>query len=147
MAHLGFGLPWALALKHAVPERTVVNVTGDGAFGFTMQELDTARRHGLNVITVLHDNAEFGVIRTGQEANGFVLGASLAGTDYVAIAQAFGCYGERVIRPQDIKPALGRARASGLPAVIDVQTFFDPHPSMGDFRAAQLPPLPLGSAQ
>lgn len=146
MAHLGFGLPWALALKHAHPERTVVNITGDGAFGFTLQELDTARRYGLNVITVLHDNAEFGIIRTGQEAHGFVLGANLEGTDYVAIARAFGCHGERVALPEEVGPALDRAAASGLPAVVDVQTFFDPHPTMGDFRAAQLPPRQPGDA-
>ena len=146
MAHLGFGLPWALALKHSHPERTVVNITGDGAFGFTLQELDTARRYGLNVITVLHDNAEFGVIRTGQQAHGFVLGAALEETDYVAIAQAFGCHAERVRRPEDIRPALERAVASGRPAVIDVETFFEPHPSMGDFRAAQLPRRRPGTA-
>lgn len=139
MAHLGFGLPWTLALKHTHPERTVVNITGDGAFGFTLQELDTARRHGLNVITVLHDNAEFGVIRSGQEAHGFELGAALEGTDYVAIAEAFGCHGERVSRPEDIGPALDRAAACGRPAVVDVRTFFEPHPSMGNFRNAQLP--------
>ena len=47
MGHLGFGIPAALALKARHPDRAVVNVTGDGAFGFTMPELDTARRYGL----------------------------------------------------------------------------------------------------
>ena len=44
MSHLGFGLPYALALQFAHPDRPVVNITGDGSFGFTLQELDTARR-------------------------------------------------------------------------------------------------------
>jgi acetolactate synthase-1/2/3 large subunit len=69
MAHLGFG-SHALALQAAHPGRTVVNVTGDGALGFTLAELDTARRHGLPVVTVIHDNAAWGVIRFGQARAG-----------------------------------------------------------------------------
>ena len=68
MAHLGFGLPYALALQAAFPERRVVNITGDGAFGFTLPELDTARRLGLPVVTVIHDNAAWGVIRSARNA-------------------------------------------------------------------------------
>ena len=96
MAHLGFGLPYALALQAAHPGRPVVNVTGDGAFGFTLAELDTARRLGLPVVTVIHDNAAWGVIRFGQERAGFELDTALEGTDYAAVARAFGCHGERV---------------------------------------------------
>jgi acetolactate synthase-1/2/3 large subunit len=135
MAHLGFGLPYALALQLAFPRRTVVNVTGDGAFGFTLAELDTARRHGLPVVTVIHDNAAWGVIRFGQERAGFEVGTGLEGTDYAAIARAFGCHGERVDDVADVRPALDRALASGLPAVVDVSTRFVPHPSLPHFAA------------
>jgi thiamine pyrophosphate-dependent acetolactate synthase large subunit-like protein len=139
MAHLGFGLPWALALKRQRPERTVVNITGDGSFGFTIQELDTLRRYGVNVITVLHDNAAFGIIRAMQQAAGYEMGGHLQGTDYVAIARGFGCHAERVRRPEEIKPALDRAAASGLPAVVDVETFFEYHPSLAAFRSSSSP--------
>jgi thiamine pyrophosphate-dependent acetolactate synthase large subunit-like protein len=135
MAHLGFGLPYALALQAASPGRTVVNVTGDGAFGFTLAELDTARRLGLPVLTVIHDNAAWGVIRFGQERSGFELGTELGGTDYAAVARAFGCHGERVTELVEVGPALDRARASGLPAVVDVVTRFVPHPSLPRFAA------------
>jgi thiamine pyrophosphate-dependent acetolactate synthase large subunit-like protein len=140
MAHLGFGTPYALALKHAFPERTVVNTIGDGSFGFTIQELDTARRYGLDAIHVLHDNAAFGIIRAGQEANGFELGGDLVGTDYVAIGRSFGCHAERVTRREEIKPALDRAAASGLPAVVDVEVCFEPYPSLDAFRRMAMPP-------
>jgi acetolactate synthase-1/2/3 large subunit len=140
MAHLGFGTPYALALKHAFPERTVVNTIGDGSFGFTIQELDTARRYGLNAIHVLHDNSAFGIIRAGQEANGFELGGDLVGTDYVAIAQAFGCHAERVTKREEIRPALDRAAASGKPAVVDVEVAFEPYPSLDAFRRMAMPP-------
>jgi thiamine pyrophosphate-dependent acetolactate synthase large subunit-like protein len=95
MAHLGFGLPHALALSRILPGRPVVNITGDGAFGFTLSELDTARRYGLAAINVIHNNEAWGVIRLGQARQEFELGTDLSGSDYAAIARAFGCHGRR----------------------------------------------------
>ncbi|MBP6902830.1 MAG: thiamine pyrophosphate-binding protein [Burkholderiaceae bacterium] len=135
MSQLGFGLPYALALKRLHPERPVFNLTGDGSFGFTLQELDTARREGLAVVTVVHNNAAWGVIRAGQHKAGFEFGSGLAGTDHAAIARGFGCHGETVSRPEDLAPALQRALASGLPAVLDCITRFEPHPCMPAFGA------------
>ena len=139
MAHLGFGLPYALALQAAFPGRTVVNVTGDGAFGFTLAELDTARRNRLPVVTVIHDNAAWGVIRFGQQRSGFDLDTALTGTDYAAVARAFGCHGEWVTEAEQIRPALDRAVASGLPAVVDVRVRFVPHPALARFAAMGRP--------
>ena len=136
MAHLGFGLPAAIALARAYPDRTSFCITGDGAFGFTIQELDTARRYGAKVITIIHNNQAWGVIRAGQRAHGFDFGTDLSGTDYAAIARAFGCYGERVDRVDQIGPALERAADSNLPAVIDAQVDFLPHPMAGTFGAS-----------
>lgn len=134
MAHLGFGLPWALALQWLHPGRTVVNLTGDGAFGFTLQELDTARRLQLPVLNIVHNNESWGVIRQGQRAAlDFEFHTSLAGTDYAAIARGFGCHGERVDDAREIPAAIERARASGLPAVLDCRTRFVPHPAAPAF--------------
>jgi acyl-CoA reductase-like NAD-dependent aldehyde dehydrogenase/thiamine pyrophosphate-dependent acetolactate synthase large subunit-like protein len=134
MSHLGFGLPYAIALKRLEPSRPVVNITGDGAFGFTLQELDTARRLKLPVVTIIHNNAAWGIIRAGQRAQlDFELGTSLDGTDYAAIARGFGCHGEVVERAEDVAAALDRAWASGLPAVLDCRTKFLPHPAMPAF--------------
>jgi acyl-CoA reductase-like NAD-dependent aldehyde dehydrogenase len=131
MSHLGFGLPYALALKLQQPHKAVVNITGDGSFGFTLNELDTARRHQLPVINIIHNNAAWGIIRAGQRmAHDFELGTALEDTDYAAIARGFGCFGEVVTRADDIAPALERALASGLPAVLDCRTKFIPHPAM-----------------
>jgi len=135
LAQLGFGTPYALALKAAAPERSVVNVTGDGSFGFTIQELDTARRSGLNVVVVIHNNEAWGVIREGQRKAGFEFGTSLAGTDYAAIARGFGCHGERVEHPRDFAAAFERALAAGKPAVLDCRVAFVPHPSFQHFGA------------
>ena len=136
MSQLGFGLPYALALTLQYPLRRVVNITGDGAFGFTLNELDTARRHDLRVINIIHNNAAWGIIRAGQKAQfDFELGTSLDGTDYAAVARGFGCHGEVVTRAQDIAGAIERAVASGLPAVLDCRTRFVPHPAMPMFGA------------
>lgn len=136
MGHLGFGIPYALALKGRFPERAVVNITGDGAFGFTVAELDTARRLGLAAVHVIHDNSAWGVIALGQRKAGFTLDTDLEGTDYVAIAEAFGCHAERITRPDEVAGALERALASGRPAVIDARTRLVPHPGLPRFGAA-----------
>ena len=134
MAQLGFGLPYALSLQLQHPDKPIFNITGDGAFGFTLQELDTARRYELPVINLIHNNAAWGVIRAGQKAQfDFELGTSLADTDYAAIARGFGCFGETARQAADIGPALKRALASGVPAVIDCHTRFVPHPCMPMF--------------
>jgi acetolactate synthase-1/2/3 large subunit len=134
MSQLGFGLPYALSLQLQHPGRPVINITGDGAFGFTLQELDTARRYRLPVVNIIHNNAAWGIIRAGQRAQyGFELGTSLDGTDYAAIARGFGGLGETVTEPHELEPALERALASGLPSVIDCATSFVPHPCLPAF--------------
>lgn len=130
MSHLGFGLPYAIALQLQQPERPVLNITGDGSFGFTLNELDTARRYRTPVVTVIHNNAAWGIIRQGQKMQlGFEFATSLEGTDYAAIARGFGCHGETVARAEEVAPAMARAFASGLPAVLDCRTRFVPHPA------------------
>jgi acetolactate synthase-1/2/3 large subunit len=136
MSQLGFGLPFALALQRLHPQRPVVNITGDGSFGFTLQELDTARREGLPVVTIVHNNEAWGVIRAGQRAGlGFEFGTSLGGTDHAAIARGFGCVGETVERADELNDALQRALQSGRPAVLDCRTRFVPHPCMAAFAS------------
>jgi thiamine pyrophosphate-dependent acetolactate synthase large subunit-like protein len=134
MCQLGFGLPYALSLQVQNPASPVVNITGDGSFGFTVQELDTAQRYRLPVITIVHNNAAWGIIRAGQRAQlDFELGTGLEGTDYAAIARGFGCFGETVSMVDDLAPALRRAFESGMPAVLDCHTRFVPHPCLKAF--------------
>lgn len=136
MSHLGFGLPYGIALQLQAPDRPVLNITGDGSFGFTLNELDTARRAGAPVVTVIHNNEAWGIIRSGQKAQlGFEFGTGLEGTDYAGIARGFGCFGERIEHADDIAPAMARAFASGLPAVLDCRTRFVPHPASPMFGA------------
>lgn len=133
MGHLGFGMPYANALAIACPGRRVLTITGDGAFGFSVAELDTARRLGLRTITVIHNNALWGVISLAQRHAGFSLGTDLSGTDYAAVANGFGCLGIRVDDLHELPAAYEKALSSPLPAVLDVAVRFEPHPMMPAF--------------
>jgi acetolactate synthase-1/2/3 large subunit len=146
MCQLGFGTPYAVALKLLHPDRPVFNICGDGAFGFTLQELDTARRYGLPIINIIHNNASWGVIRMGQQKSyNFNFGTDLEGIDYADVARGFGCHGESVNTVEEIKPALERAFASGLPSVIDCRVRFEAHPSMPYFARMNAFGFPKGT--
>ena len=123
MGFLGIGQGFAIGAQIAEPQRRVLQVTGDGAYGFHLAELDTMVRHGLPVVTVVLNNACWGMSIHGQEA---VYGAGndvivrLADTDYHEVARALGGYGERVTEIGEVRAAVQRAFDSGLPACVNV---------------------------
>jgi acetolactate synthase-1/2/3 large subunit len=119
---MGYGLPAAIAAKLVHPDRDVVCVAGDGDFLMTAQELATARQAGAPVVVVVLDNGMYGTIRMHQERRfpGRVSGTDLENPDFVALARAFGAYGERVERTADVPAALDRALAAGTAAVLHV---------------------------
>jgi acetolactate synthase-1/2/3 large subunit len=127
--HLGVGIPYAMAAKLAHPKRQVALLSGDGSFGFSLMELDTAIRHKIPIVCVVANDGGWGQIRRGQ-INKYgrerVIGSQLGWRPYHKIVEAMGGYGEIVERTEDVKGAVERAFASGLPACINVKT--DPEP-------------------
>ncbi|MBA7663080.1 Acetolactate synthase large subunit IlvG [subsurface metagenome] len=123
MGQLGVGIPFAIGAKFAHPDKPIVNISGDGSFLFNVQDLDTAVRYKLPIITIIGNNSCWGMIKSGQKYNWGkrYYGTEIEGTDYAQIAKGFGCYAETVEDPNEIQPALQRAIDSGLPAVIDVK--------------------------
>jgi acetolactate synthase-1/2/3 large subunit len=121
---LGSGLGYALAAKLARPERQVVLLLGDGAFGFSGMELDTLARHGVAVVGVMGNNGIWALEKHPMEAlYGYSVAADLRPeTRYDVVAEALGCRGELVSRPDELRPALERAFASGDPTLINVLT-------------------------
>ncbi len=119
---MGYGLPAAIAAKLVHPDRDVVCLAGDGDFLMTAQELATARQAGAPVVVVVLDNGMYGTIRMHQERRfpGRVSGTDLQNPDFVALARAFGAYGERVERTADAPAALDRALGAGTAAVLHV---------------------------
>ena len=118
---LGVGTPYGIAASLLYPERQVVVVSGDGAFGINAMEIDTARRHGAKTVFVIANNAAWNIERVDQEMNydGRVVGTTLAWSDYAAMARAFDLHGERVSDPARLRGALEDAFANA-PALIDV---------------------------
>jgi acetolactate synthase-1/2/3 large subunit len=121
--HLGTGLPYALGAKLAAPERPVYLISGDGAMGFNIQELETARRYDLPVTIVVMCDQGWGMERSSQafaQIGGLVECDLYEGTRYDRVAEGFGCHGERVDDLGDLRPALERAQESGKPALVQV---------------------------
>lgn len=120
--HLGTGLPYAIGAKLAAPEKMVYCVTGDSAFGFNIQELETAVRNQLPVIMIVAVDGAYGMEKSaqlrqfGREAEWF--GHDHAPVRYDQVGEAMGCHGEYVETADEILPALKRSVASGKPAVI-----------------------------
>ena len=113
---MGVGLPFGLGAKLARPDEQVVVLHGDGSMGLNAMELDTAVRHRINVLTIVSNNGGW----TASDRR--KAGRDLGYTRFDLVAKALGCHGEHVERPDDIRPALGRAAESGKPAVVNVVT-------------------------
>jgi acetolactate synthase-1/2/3 large subunit len=120
--HLGAGLPFAIGAKLANPDRQVYLITGDGAFMLHLHELETAARRKAPIVAVICNDRRWGMIAGVQHLlfeNRFI-GVDFTDVRYDKIAEAMGCYGERVEDPEELRPALKRAVASKKPAVLDV---------------------------
>jgi acetolactate synthase-1/2/3 large subunit len=117
---IGVGTPFGIAASLALPERTVVVATGDGAFGFNAMEIDTAVRHKAPVLIVVANNGAWAIeVRDQLETHGKVVGTQLQFADHAAMARAFGMHGERVTSADDLTAAIQRALAN-RPALLDV---------------------------
>ena len=119
---LGSGPAYAMAAKLARPDRQVMLLSGDGAFGFSAMEFDTMVRHRIPVVCVVGNNGIWALEKHPmQNMLGMSIAADLAPhTRYDEVVEALGGYGELVERPEEIRPALERAFASGLPACVNV---------------------------
>ena len=126
---LGWGLPGAIGVKCAAPDRPVVCFTGDGGLWYHIGELETAVRYNIPVVTVVNNNRGLLQNKRGDDrgyAN--VDGADSSelwqfnNVDLAKVAESMGALGIRVDRPGDIQSALEQALASGRPAVVDVVT-------------------------
>ena len=121
---LGSGPGYALAAKLARPDRQVVLLQGDGAFGFSGMEWDTLVRHGVHVVSVIGNNGIWALEKHPMEMlYGYSVVADLRpGTRYDEVVRALGGHGEIVSTPAQLQPALRRAFDSGLPAVVNTLT-------------------------
>jgi len=121
---LGAGPGQAIGAKVAHPDRQVCLLLGDGAFGFAGMEFDTMSRHGLGVVGVMGNN---GIWALEHHPMKFLYGYSVAAelqpeTRYDQLVESLGCDGILVRDPEELRPALERAFASGRPTLVNVLT-------------------------
>ncbi|QUT06981.1 thiamine pyrophosphate-binding protein [Sphingobium phenoxybenzoativorans] len=120
---LGWSYPAALGAKCAQPNRPVVCLTGDGAFLYHMSEMETARRYGINTVTIVSNNNGF-----SQEKPIWIDNPDydhhwrFSPVNYAEAAQAFGCKAYRVERPEDLAPILRSVFRDDAPVIIEVMT-------------------------
>jgi acetolactate synthase-1/2/3 large subunit len=120
----GYGLPAAIAAKIQHPESTVVCFAGDGCFMMYPQELATAIQFGAAIMVIVVNNGMLGTIRMHQEREypGRISATNLVNPDFVAFAQSFGAFAERVEKDEEFGPAFERAKSSGKVALLELCT-------------------------
>jgi acetolactate synthase-1/2/3 large subunit len=122
---LGYGLGLAMGAKLAMPDKLCINVWGDAAIGFTGMDFETAVRERIPIMSVLLNNfsmaIELHIMKVSTEK---YRSTDISG-DYAAMARAFGGYGERVTKPEDIIPAIKRGieqTKKGVPVLLEFIT-------------------------
>ena len=119
---MGYGFPAAIGAQIAYPERTVIDIAGDGSFQMNVQELATAVQYDLPVIVAVLNNHSLGMVRQWQQFfyDGRYADTSLeVSPDYVKLAEAYGAVGLRATRPDEVRPALEEAIRLRRPVVLD----------------------------
>ena len=120
-AVVGWGLPAAIAAKLLHPRRPVLLLSGDGALGFTIAELEIAVRHKLPIVVVVADDQAWGIVASGQKKSlGEPIASLLGPVDFARVAQGFGARGVRVEKAEDLAPTVRQAFAAEQPTVIHV---------------------------
>jgi acetolactate synthase-1/2/3 large subunit len=122
---IGSALPNGLALKLAHPERPVVVITGDGALGFYLAEMDSLVRHRLPLVLIVGNDAGWGLERELQSfdsGSAETVACELQAARWDVVMQAFGGGGEMIERLEQVRPAVARAFAAGVPYCLNVRT-------------------------
>lgn len=120
---MGYGFPAAMGAKVGRPDKTVINIAGDGSFQMNSQELATVVQNDIPVVNVILNNGYLGMVRQWQElfydrrySYTFIKGS----VDFVKLAEAYGALGLRAEKPSEVRPAIEEAVRSGRPAVVEV---------------------------
>ena len=119
---LGYSMAAAMGAHLAQPKAKCVSIMGDGSFGFTCGELETATRYRLPITFIVISNASYGWIKAGQRS-GYgqrYFGVDFAVTDHAAVAAAFGVKSWRVTEPTELAKAMKAALAHGGPSLLDI---------------------------
>jgi acetolactate synthase-1/2/3 large subunit len=135
---LGVGTGFCMAIHSVYPQKRIIMVNGDGAFGLNGFDFDTFVRHNIPVISIVGNDRQWGQIAVGQRAM-YGKDRAVATTlgdncRYDKIVEGMGGHGEYVTKPDEIRPAIERAIASGKPACVNVIMDQEPPGIMGGYE-------------
>jgi acetolactate synthase-1/2/3 large subunit len=119
---MGFGLPAAIGAQIACPEKTVVDIAGDGSIQMNIQEMATAVQYGLPVKIVILNNGYLGMVRQWQElfySRRYSATRIEYAPDFVKLAEAYGAVGLRAKRPEEVIPVLTEGLSVKRPVIMD----------------------------
>ena len=129
MGMIGWGVPYGLGTRVALPNSKVVVLSGDGSFGFNAMEIDTAVRHSLDIVVVVGVDGVWGIDYHQQvQLYGKAVSTELPPARYDKLAEALGAHGEYVDQPNQLQSALQRALATKGPSVVNIRTTPSPSP-------------------
>lgn len=117
---MGYSIPACIGAKLARPEKTVINIIGDGSFGMTGLEVETAVRYGLQVIILVYNNRGMDAVRRLQVRRNEPFVWDEVGGNYSGIAAGMGAFSVRVEKPENLAPAIRSALSQEKPAVIEI---------------------------
>ena len=137
---LGFAFPEALGAKLGRREAPVLAIHGDGGFLMTAQEIETAVRHRINVVTLVMNNNCWGSEKAYQRQffGGRYIGCELGNPRYDQYARLFGAAGYYVEHPDEIGDTMQAAFAAGTPAIVEIP--IDPDELPAPVAAIRKPP-------
>lgn len=121
---MGYGLGASIGAKVGNPDKTVINVAGDGSFYMNLTELSTLAKFDIPVIELVFNNSVLGMVRQWQRlfyGKRFSQTVIEKGTDFVKLGEAFGVKSLRITKKSDIEPVLKEALSCGKPCLIDCQ--------------------------
>ncbi|GIN84770.1 thiamine pyrophosphate protein [Heyndrickxia sporothermodurans] len=120
---MGYGLPAAIGVKLAHPDRVVVSLSGDGGMMMTVQELETASRYNIPVISIVFNNQMYGTIRMHQEMHypNKISGTDLGNIDFISLAHSLNANGVKANTRVEFAIALKEAMKSNKPTVIEIE--------------------------
>ena len=118
---LGVALPWAIAASLIEPDRKAVSVSGDGGFGFSAMELETAVRLQSELVHLVWSDGTYDMVASQQRIKyGRASGTDLGPIDFVAFARSFGATGMRVTTTEELRAVLESALATPGPVIVEI---------------------------
>jgi acetolactate synthase-1/2/3 large subunit len=133
LASMGFAFPGAIAAKLVHPEKNVVAVVGDGGFMMNVQELETAKRIGTDLIVIIFNDSKYGVIEWNElEKFKTSYGIDFSNPDFVQMAQSFGVNGVKIESADELTSKLQYALEKGRIWVFDVEVDYAENIKLGE---------------